>query len=285
MAPRVPAPLVVVAAGIAVVALFALDEHGIALIAEVPTGLPAPRLPSFDAVDGLLPGAFAIALMAYLETVSVARAVRRPGDPPIDNDHELVANGSAALAGSFFGALPPAGGFSQTAVNESSGSKSQVSELVTVGLAVAAALFLGPVLDDLPEAILASIVFVAVIGLIKPAEIAFLARFDRLELAVAAVTALVGLTAGLLVAVGVGRGAEPADRPPRAQPPRRRRAPPARGRRRLPRAEQRRRRRAAGARAARPARRCPALHGQRPNRAADGHRPGGRAPAGRCASS
>jgi sulfate permease, SulP family len=204
VAPRVPAPLVVVAAGIAVVVLFAVDEHGIALIAEVPTGLPAPRLPSFDSVDGLLPGAFAIALMAYLETVSVARAVRRPGDPPIDNDHELVANGSAALAGSFFGALPPAGGFSQTAVNESSGSKSQLSELVTVGLAVAAALFLGPVLDDLPEAILASIVFVAVIGLIKPAEIAFLARFDRLELAVAAVTALVGLTAGLLVAVGVG---------------------------------------------------------------------------------
>jgi high affinity sulfate transporter 1 len=204
LAPRVPAPLVVVAAGIALVALFAIDDHGIALIEAVPTGLPAPRLPSFDAVDGLLPGAFAIALMAYLETVSVARAVRRPGDPAIDNDHELVANGTAAVAGSFFGALPPAGGFSQTAVNETSGSKTQVSELVTVGVAVAAALFLGRVLDDLPEAILAAIVFVAVIGLIKPAEIAFVARFDRLELGVAAVTALVGLTAGLLVAVGVG---------------------------------------------------------------------------------
>jgi MFS superfamily sulfate permease-like transporter len=204
VAPKVPAPLVVVAAGIALVVSFAVEDHGIALIAEVPSGLPAPRLPSFDAVDALLPGAFAIALMAYLETVSVARAVRRTGEPAIDNDHELVANGAAAVAGSFFGTLPPAGGFSQTAVNETSGAKTQVSELVTVGVAVAAALFLGPVLDDLPEAILAAIVFVAVIGLIKPAEIAFVARFDRLELGVATVTAIVGLTAGLLVAVLVG---------------------------------------------------------------------------------
>ena len=204
VAPRIPAPLVVVAAGIVLVALFDLEDHGIALISEVPSGLPAPRLPSFDAVDRLLPGAVAIALMAYLETVSVARAVRRPSDPPVDNDREMLANGTAAVAGAFFGSMPPAGGFSQTAVNESSGSQTQVSGLTTVALAVAAALFLGPVLDDLPEAILASLVVVAVIGLIKPDEIAFLARYDRLELAVAGVTALVGLTAGLLVAVAVG---------------------------------------------------------------------------------
>ncbi len=56
VAPRIPAPLVVVAAGIVLVALFDLEEHGIALISEVPSGLPAPRLPSFDAVDRLLPG-------------------------------------------------------------------------------------------------------------------------------------------------------------------------------------------------------------------------------------
>ena len=116
----------------------------------------------------------------------------------------MLANGTAVVAGAFFGSMPPAGGFSQTAVNESSGSQTQVSELTTVALAVAAALFLGPVLDDLPEAILASLVVVAVIGLIKPDEIAFLARYDRLELAVAGVTALVGLTAGLAVAVAVG---------------------------------------------------------------------------------
>jgi high affinity sulfate transporter 1 len=202
--PTVPAALVAVAGGIALVALFGLDEHGVALVPEVPRGLPTPALPAFEHVDTLLPGAIAIALMAYLETVSVARAVRRSGDPPIDNDQELVANGTAAVAGAFFGALPPAGGFSQTAVNQRAGARTQVSALVTVVLAVAAALFLGPVLDDLPQATLAALVIVAVLGLINPAELAFLARFDRIELFVALLTAAVGLTAGLLVAVAVG---------------------------------------------------------------------------------
>jgi sulfate permease, SulP family len=94
--PQVPAPLVAVAGGIAAVVIFGLD---VALIAEVPSGLPVPRMPAFDNADALLPGAVAIALMAYLETVSVGRSVRRPADPPIDNDQELVANGAASVAG------------------------------------------------------------------------------------------------------------------------------------------------------------------------------------------
>ena len=204
LAPTVPAPLVAVAGGILLVALFGIDDEGVTRIAAVPSGLPVPELPAFDHVGALLPGAIAIALMAYLETVSVGRGVRRPSDPPIDNDQELVANGAAAVAGGFFGSMPPAGGFSQTAVNQRAGSRTQVSGLATVALAMAAALFFGPVLDDLPEATLGAIVFVAVLGLIRPSDIAFLARFDRLELFVALLTAAVGLVAGLLVAVAVG---------------------------------------------------------------------------------
>ena len=204
VAPRVPAALVAVVGGIVLAAMVDLEDHGVALIAKVPSGLPTPAWPAFDDVSGLLPGAIAIALMAYLETVSVARTVRRPDDPAIDNDQELVANGAASVAGAFFGAMPPAGGFSQTAVNEASGARSQLSGLATVVLAVATALFLGPVLDDMPQATLGALVIVAVLGLIKPAEIAFLARFDRLELLVAVMTAVVGLTAGLLLAVAVG---------------------------------------------------------------------------------
>ena len=207
LAPTVPGPLVAVAGGILLVALFGIDDEGVARIAAVPSGLPVPELPAFDHVGALLPGAIAIALMAYLETVSVGRGVRGPSDPPIDNDQELVANGAAAVAGAFFGSMPPAGGFSQTAVNQRAGSRTQVSELATVALAMAAAVFLGPVLDDLPEATLGAIVIVAVIGLIRPSDIAFLARFDRLELFVALLTAGVGLVAGLLVAVAVGVGA------------------------------------------------------------------------------
>lgn len=204
VAPRVPAPLVAVAAGIALVALFDLPDHGVALIAEIPRGLPTPELPAFDHVGKLVPGAVAIALMAFLETVTVGRSVRRPTDPSIDNDQELTAVGAASVGGAFFQALPPAGGFSQTAVNQSAGARTQVSELATATLAVLTALLLAPLLDDLPRATLAALVVVAVLGLINPAEWAFLARFDKLELFVAALTAIVGLSAGLLAAVAVG---------------------------------------------------------------------------------
>ena len=70
------------------------------------------------------------------------------------------------MAGAFFQAVPAAGGFSQTLVNVGAGARTQVSGLVTAAVAVLVALFLAPVLSDLPEATLASVVLVAVIGLI-----------------------------------------------------------------------------------------------------------------------
>ena len=72
LAPRVPAPLIAVAAGIALVAFVALDDHGVALIAPVPSDLPSPHTPSFDHIGELLPWAIAIALMCFLETAAVA---------------------------------------------------------------------------------------------------------------------------------------------------------------------------------------------------------------------
>ena len=202
--PQVPAPLLAVALGIILVNVASLDEHGIALIAPVPSGLPTPVAPSFDNVGALAPGAFAIAIMCFLESAAVAGAVRRRHEPPIDNDQELAANGVACIAGALFRAMPSAGGFSQTAINESAGARTQVSELVTAALAVGCALFLGGVLSDLPQATLGCMVIVAVLGLIKPAEWVRLWRLGRIEFWVAAITAASGLFFGLLVAVAVG---------------------------------------------------------------------------------
>ena len=123
--------------------------------------------------------------MCFLETASVAGAVRRRDEPPIDNDQELAANGLACLAGSFFRAMPSAGGFSQTAINQRAGAVTQLSELVTALLAVACALFLGGVLSDLPQATLGCMVVVAVAGLIKPSELRRFWRLDRVEFWVA----------------------------------------------------------------------------------------------------
>jgi MFS superfamily sulfate permease-like transporter len=202
--PRVPGPLLAVVLGIVLVRVASIDEHGIALIAPVPSGLPTPVAPSFDRIEELAPGAFAIAIMCFLETAAVAGTVRRRGEPPIDNDQELAANGVACIAGAFFRAMPSAGGFSQTAINQRAGATTQLSELVTALLAVACALFLGGLLSDLPEATLGCMVVVAVLGLIKPAELVRFWRLGRIEFWVAAITAASGLFFGLLVAVAVG---------------------------------------------------------------------------------
>jgi hypothetical protein len=131
-----------------------------------------------------------------IETVSVARGMRRPDEPPIDNDQELVAVGLASVAGAYFRVMPAAGGFSQTAVNERAGARTQMSELTTAGLAVLVALFLAPVLSDLPEATLGAMVVVATLGLVKPAEFVMLFRFSRLEFFLALGTAAIALVSG-----------------------------------------------------------------------------------------
>lgn len=201
LAPRVPAPLVVVAGGIMLVAFAGLDVE---VIPPVPEGLPAPGLPDFAHAGGLLPGALAIATMAFLETVSVARGVRRPEEPRIDSNRELLATGTAGLAGAFFHTMPPAGGFSQTAVALRAGARTQLTGLVTAALALAVALFLAPLLGDLPEATLGALVVVATLGLVEPRAFVQLWRVDRPGFWIAVLTGMLGLSAGLLPAVAAG---------------------------------------------------------------------------------
>jgi SulP family sulfate permease len=202
--PWMPAPLVAVGVGIGAVAVWSIDDDGVRVVGTVPSGLPRPVLPDVSLTGELLGGAFAIAVMCFMETASVAAAVRRPDEPVIDNDRELVASGLASLCGGVFRSLPAAGGFSQTAMNVQVGSRTQLSGLVTASLAVACALFLGGVLADLPEATLGSLVIVAVIGLISPSAFVRYWRVDRLSFWVAVGTAAAGLVAGLVAAVLIG---------------------------------------------------------------------------------
>ena len=142
--------------------------------------------------------------MAFLETVLVARTNRQRAEPQISTDQELLAVGVASLAGGLTQSLPPAGGFSQSAVNLRSGARSQLSGLVTALLAVAVAMFLAPLLDDLPQAVLAAMVMVAILGLLDPRDFARYARIDRAELWVAVVVTGLCLTGGMLLGVGAG---------------------------------------------------------------------------------
>jgi sulfate permease, SulP family len=203
-APRVPGPLMVIAVGIAVSTAVAFPAHGVALIPTVPSGFPVPEVPHLDRhIVPLLPGALAIAVMAFLESIAVARTSRRAEDPRIEPDRELMALGVASVAGAFFHSLPPAGGFAQTSVNLRSGARSQVSGLVMVVLAVLVALFVAPILSLLPQAVLGAVVVIAVTRLVDIGGLRRLYRLNPKECFGAIGVATVGLAFGLIPAVAV----------------------------------------------------------------------------------
>jgi sulfate permease, SulP family len=204
-APRVPGPLVVVVAGIALVALTGLEGRGVALVGPVPEGLPSFELPDLAAAGALLPSAAGIALMSFIESISAARAFTGKTDPPVVADRELLALGAANLGAGLFQAYPAGGGTSQTAVNDGAGAKTQVAELVTAAMAVLTLTLLASLLADLAQPILGAIVLVAAIGLVNLAPLrrirAIRQRDFWLGLVALAGVLTFGVLRGVLVAV------------------------------------------------------------------------------------
>lgn len=203
-APAAPAPLVVVVGGILLVAFGAFEGAGVEVLKPLDRAIPTLTLPAFEHIVALIPGAFAIAVLAFVETSAVGRGIRDPGDKQLDNNRELLATAGASLIGGLFQSLPAAGGFSQSAVNKNAGAQSQLAAIVTVILALLVGLFLGPVIGLLPQATLASLVFFAMLGLIDVRMLARLWRISPRDFWVAIVTMVIGLVVGLLVAVAAG---------------------------------------------------------------------------------
>jgi len=204
-APKIPAPLVTVAIGIAASAFAGLDKFGIALVGNVEAGLPSLAIPDLSLIEQLWPAALGIALMSFVETAAAGRAFTKRGDQQLDANRELVATGVANLAGSLFHIMPAGGGTSQTAVNNSAGARSQISGLVTAGVVVATLLFMAPLFGLMPHPTLAAVVVIASIGLISPAEFRSILKIRSMEfrwalIAVAGVLFL-GTLKGILVAV------------------------------------------------------------------------------------
>jgi SulP family sulfate permease len=200
-APRLPGPLIGLAAGIVVVALLA---PAVALVDPVPQGLPGFGVPSLDGVGALLPGAAGIALIALVESSAAGRAFRRRDDPPLDLDRELLAVGAANLAGSVSGALPSSGGLSQSAVADRAGAGSPAAGVVVAIAAALTLLLLAPVFDDLAQATLGALVVVAAYGLIDTAGLARIRRLRTRDFTLAVVALAGVLVFGSLPGVLIG---------------------------------------------------------------------------------
>jgi sulfate permease, SulP family len=200
-APKVPGPLVVAVAGIALGALTDLEGRGVALVGPVRGGLPGFELPSLSGSVALLPAAAGIALMSFIESISAARAFAAKTDPPVDADRELLALGAANLGAGLFQAYPAGGGTSQTAVNDGAGAKTRLAGVVTAAVTVLALTLLAPLLADLPQAILGAIVLVAAIGLVNLAPLRRIRAIRQRDFCLGLVALVLGVLRGVLEAV------------------------------------------------------------------------------------
>ena len=204
--PNRPVSLFVLAGGIAAVPLFGLASRGVALLGEVPQGLPVPGLPALRAADinELLPLAMACFLLAAVETAAIGRTFARQYGYRLDTNREFLALAAANLSAGLGRGFPVSGGMSQSLVNEGAGARSARSGLVASGILLLVSLFFAGMLRNLPQPVLAAIVLMAVTGLLKVAELRRLWVFSRAEFAVAAAALLGVLGSGLLRGVLIG---------------------------------------------------------------------------------
>lgn len=204
--PRVPMALIVVLLAAAAVPLLGLADRGVAVVGHVPGGLPLPTLPlpPADAIVALLPGAVIIALLSYLEGISVARAIAARTRDRIDPDQELVASGAANLAAGLLQAFPVAGGFSRTAVNHDAGARSPLASLVTALAVLLALLLFAPLLRTVPDVVLAAVILVAVAGLISWRQARQAWRVERTDGIALSVTFVATLAFGVEIGIAVG---------------------------------------------------------------------------------
>jgi sulfate permease, SulP family len=205
--PKVPAPLVAVAAGVLAMKFLGLHDLGVDAVGKMPTGLPSPTLPDWHLLATLWPAAAGIALMSFTETIAAARAFSESGEPQPEANRELFATGLANAAGAVLGAMPSGGGTSQTAVNRRAGARSQLAGVVTALLTLATLLLLGPFIGAMPQATLAAVVIVYSVGLVEPSEFRAIRQVRSSEfrwaLVACAGVILLGTLQGILVAIAV----------------------------------------------------------------------------------
>lgn len=202
-----PGPLLAVVFGVLAVWLLGLDAQGVKIVKEVPGGLPSLVLPGLEwsSFQALLPTALTISLVGFMESIAVAKAVqKRHKDYEVVANQELIALGAANFAATLVQSYPVTGGFSRTAVNDQAGAKTGLASLISAALIVITLLFLTPLFYYLPNAILASVIMVAVFGLIDWKEAKHLWQVDRSDFWMLAVTFVATLGLGIELGIGFG---------------------------------------------------------------------------------
>jgi len=185
-----------------------LHERGVAIVGDVPQGLPPLTIPSFDAEvwTSLFGSAVLISIIGFVESVSVAQTLAAKKRQRIVPDQELIGLGASNIAASVSGGYPVTGGFARSVVNFDAGAETPAAGAFTaIGIALAA-LALTPLLFFLPKATLAATIIVAVLSLVDFSILRTTWTYSKADFAAVAATILLTLGMGVEISVSAGVG-------------------------------------------------------------------------------
>jgi SulP family sulfate permease len=202
-------PVASLVTAILVVWIFGLEAQGVTIVGAVPEGLPEIAVPPFELElwTSLAVPALLIAIVGYVESISVAMTLAAKRRQRVDPDQELIALGTANVGSALSGGFPVTGGLSRSVVNFDAGAETPAAGGFTaIGIALTT-LFLTPLLFFLPKAVLGAIIIAAVLSLVDIGAIKRTFVYSKADFAAMAATILVtwieGIEAGLIVGVAL----------------------------------------------------------------------------------
>ena len=208
-APRVPGSLLAVALAIAVTWVFKLEEHGIATVGRVQAGLPAFGLPhvSLAEVESLFATSASMFLVIVAQSAATARSFAQRDRENLNENRDLLALGAANLLAGFSQTFVVNGSPTKTAVVVDAGGRTQTSQVTTAAVTLAVLLFATALIERLPDAALAAIVFLIGVRLIDVHSLRQIASFRKATFAVALATLLgvvfLGVERGIFLAIAL----------------------------------------------------------------------------------
>ena len=206
LAPRVPAALVVMIVATMAIGLLGGEQTGVHVAGHIPSGLPHLVLPNFDLtiLKELTPGALAIVLVGYAESLGAAKAAAIESGSNIDPNQELVAHGPANILSGLFGGFLVVGSLSKTSVAMAAGARSQLANLVAAVFCLLTLVFLTPLFRNMPQPTLAAIVIAAMLHLTKPRYLLDLLVGNPWSFANAMIVFVAELTLGVMQGIALG---------------------------------------------------------------------------------
>ena len=202
--PMIPAALAAVAATTVASAVFDLSGRGVAIVGEIPQGLPPLTLPNdLGLIGTLLPAALVITVVGYMESIAVGKVYARRNRYEVDSNRELFGLGLANIGSGLVGGYPVTGGFSRTAVNAEAGARTKLAGVVTAALVALVIVAFTPLFRLLPAATLGAIVLVAVAKLVDVGEMRHIRQVKTSDLATMVVAFVATLTLGIELGIAV----------------------------------------------------------------------------------